>query len=142
MMAKQAPIQSSQRSESLKSNRSSRYDANSQTRAIKNSSHKSLSRKKSNISASGRPPRYESPAKVLQNKLNNNTQDINNLEQNSSISKSDLISVSSQSKISINHKTQKSEVSDNRSMHSYRSYKSGHLSSSKRSQKPKICNDF
>lgn len=141
-MSNQAPIQSSQRSESPRSNRSTRYDANSQASAVKNSNHKSVSHKKSNISTSGRPPRYESPAKLIQNNLNNNMQDINSLEQNSSISKSDLISVTSQSKFSNNQQIQASEFSDNKSMHSYRSYKSGHLSSGKKSQKPKICNEL
>jgi hypothetical protein len=144
MMDKQHTYyQSSRKSTSPITNRSSIQDANSLANSIKNLGHESVThvtQKKLNISTLGKPPKYESPAKVLQNKIDKNTNDQTNLEYNSSISHNDLISVTTNSKVSNNQKTQLSEFSNNRSVHSYRSYKSSHLYSCKRTQNPKICN--
>lgn len=143
MMDKHTYYQSSRKSISPISNRSTTQDVNSLANSIKNLAHESVthgSQKKSNISTLGKPPKYESPAKLLQNKIDKNTNDQTNLEYNSCISQSDLISVTTNSKVSNNMKTQPSEFSDNQSVHSYRSYKSSHLSSCRRTQNPKICN--
>jgi hypothetical protein len=72
MMDKHTYYQSSRKSTSPMTSRSSIQDVNSLANSIKNLADESVThvtQKKSNISNLGKPPKYESPAKALQNKI-------------------------------------------------------------------------